>query len=73
MQLGNFVRVTEHESVSDAAEYLGINRSTLNSQIRYLTRDFGGPLLERWTPNRPISPTELGRKAVAAHEALIRG
>lgn len=73
VHLSNFVRVTEHESVCEAAEHLGINRSTLNSQIRYLTRDCGGPLLERWTPNRPIATTELGRKAVAAHEALRTG
>ena len=70
IHLRNFVRVMEHESVCDAAEHLGINRSTLNSQIRYLTKDFGGPLLERWTPNRPIATTELGTKAVAAHDAL---
>ena len=73
IHLGNFVRVTEYRSVYEAAEHLGINRSTLHSQIRYLTRDFGGPLLERWTSNRPISTTELGRKAVAAHEVLRRG
>lgn len=68
--LGNFVRVTEHRSVCEAAEHLGINRSTLNSQIRYLAHDFGGPLLERWTPNRPIATTELGSHAVAAYDAL---
>lgn len=73
IHLGNFVRVTEHGSVCEAAEHLGINRSTLNSQIRYLTKDFGGPLLEHWTPNRLMATTELGRKAVAAHEALRKG
>ncbi|BBY58384.1 hypothetical protein MSAR_15200 [Mycolicibacterium sarraceniae] len=73
IHLSNFVRVTEHESVCEAAEHLGINRSTLNTQIRYLTKDFGGPLLEHWTPNRPMATTELGSKAVAAHEALRKG
>ncbi|OBF76573.1 hypothetical protein A5751_23940 [Mycolicibacterium fortuitum] len=70
IHLGNFVRVTEYRSVYEAAEHLGINRSTLHSQIRYLTKDFGGPLLERWTSTRPIATTELGCKAVAAYDAL---
>ena len=70
IHLENFVRVTECRSVCEAAEHLGINRSTLHSQIRYLTKDFGGPLLEPWTSTRLIATTELGCKAVAAYDAL---
>ncbi|MGV0736064.1 LysR family transcriptional regulator [Mycobacterium syngnathidarum] len=68
--LSNFARVTEFQSVSEAAEHMGINRSTLNWQIRYLANDCGGPLLERSTRNRPIATTELGSQVLAAHEAL---
>ncbi|MBE5441040.1 hypothetical protein E3G55_002587 [Mycobacteroides abscessus] len=69
--LANLVRATEYQSICEAAEHLDINRMTLTSQIRDVGTDCGGPLLRRWTPNRPMAPTALGGKVVAAYEVLF--
>ena len=54
-RLNRFAAVTGYQTLSEAAEHLGITQPTLVTQISRLERDIGGPLLERAERGRPMS------------------
>jgi Bacterial regulatory helix-turn-helix protein, lysR family len=55
-----------YQTLSEAAEHLGVARSALVIQINRLERDIGGSLLERAERGRPMTPTALGEEVLAA-------
>jgi hypothetical protein len=65
-RLKRFGAVIGYQTLSEAAEHLGIKQPTLVTQISRLERDIGGPLLERAERRRPMSLTPLGEQVVAA-------
>ena len=65
-RLDRFAASIGYQTLSEAAEHLGITQSTLVIQINRLERDIGGPLLERAERGRPMSPTALGEQVLAA-------
>lgn len=72
VHLENFARAVGYRSVRQAAMALGKNPITLNYQILRLEKDFAGKLLQRCTTNRPMAPTALGNKVLAAYRVLNR-
>jgi DNA-binding MarR family transcriptional regulator len=60
-----FAAAIGHQTLSDAAEHLGIAQSTLVTQINRLKRDVGGPLLERAERGRPMALTALGEQVLS--------
>lgn len=68
--LQNFVHALEFPSITHASRGLRINRITLSYQIRCLKRDLKGPLLFRWTPHLPMTPTPLGQQVLQAIQTL---
>jgi DNA-binding transcriptional LysR family regulator len=71
-RLNRFAAATDHRTLREAAEHLGITQSALVTQINRLERDIGGPLLERAERGRPMSPTPLGEQVVAALQRTSR-
>ena len=65
-RLKRFAAVLDYQTLSEAAEHLGIKQPTLVTQISRLERDIGGPLLERAERRRPMSLTPLGEQVVVA-------
>jgi hypothetical protein len=55
-----------YQTLSEAAEHLGVAQSALVIQINRLERDIGGSLLERAERGRPMTPTALGEQGLAA-------
>ena len=71
-RLNRFAAAIGYQTLSEAAEHLGITQSTLVTQINRLERDIGGPLLERAERGRPMNPTALGEQVLAAlHRASL--
>ena len=71
-RLNRFAAVIGYQTLSEAAEHLGITQPTLVTQISRLERDIGGPLLERAERGRPMTPTALGEQVLAAlHQASL--
>ena len=64
-RLNRFAAVVGYQTLSEAAEHLGMTQSTLVAQINRLERDIGGPLLERAERGRPMSLTALGEQVLA--------
>lgn len=64
-RLNRFAAAVGYQTLSEAAEHLGITQSTLVIQIDRLERDIGGPLLERAERGRPMSLTALGEQVLA--------
>ncbi len=64
-RLNRFAAAIGYQTLSEAAEHLGITQSTLVTQINRLERDIGGPLLERAERGRPMSLTALGKQVLA--------
>jgi DNA-binding transcriptional LysR family regulator len=65
-RLNRFAAAIGYQTLSEAAEYLGVAQSTLVIQINRPERDIGGPLLERAERARPMTPTALGEQVLAA-------
>ena len=65
-RLNRFAAAIGYQTLSEAAEHLGVAQSTLVIQINRLERDIGGPLLERAERGRPMTPTALGEQVLAA-------
>lgn len=65
-RLTRFAATVGYQTVTEAAQQLGVTQSTLVTQIGYLERDIGGPLLERAKRGRPMTPTPLGEQLLAA-------
>jgi Bacterial regulatory helix-turn-helix protein, lysR family len=61
-----FAAAIGYQTLSGAAEHLGVAQSTLVIQINRLERDIGGSLLERAERGRPMTPTGLGEQVLAA-------
>jgi hypothetical protein len=65
-RLKRFAAVIGYQTLSEAAEHLGIKQPTLVTQISRLERDIGGPLLERAERRRPYPgltrPRGTGRR-----------
>jgi hypothetical protein len=71
-RLNRFAATTGYRTLSEAAEHLGIEQTTLITQINRLERDIGGPLLQRAGGGRPMSPTALGEQVLAVlHRASL--
>jgi DNA-binding MarR family transcriptional regulator len=64
-RLNRFAAAVGHQTLSEAAEHLGMTQSTLVAQINRLERDIGGPLLERAERGRPMRLTALGEQVLA--------
>jgi hypothetical protein len=64
--LNRFAAAVGYQTLSEAAEHLGVAQSTLVIQINRLERDIGGSLLERAERGRPMTPTALGEQVLAA-------
>ena len=71
-RLNRFATATGYQTLSEAAEHLGITQATLVTQINRLEGDIGGPLLERAERGRPMSPTALGEQVLAALQRVER-
>jgi AraC-like DNA-binding protein len=65
-RLNRFAAAIRYQTLSEAAEHLGITQSALTTQIDRLERDIGGSLLERAERGRPMHPTPLGEQVLAA-------
>lgn len=65
-RLNRFAAAIGYQTLSEAAEHLGIAQPTLVTQINRLERDIGGALLDRAERGRPMSPTALGERVLAA-------
>ena len=65
-RLNRFAAAIGYQTLSEAAEHLGVAQSTLVIQINRLERDIGGSLLERAERGRPMTPTALGEQVLAA-------
>jgi hypothetical protein len=65
-RLNRFAAAVGYQTLSEAAEHLGVAQSTLVIQINRLERDIGGSLLERAERGRPMTPTALGEQVLAA-------
>jgi DNA-binding transcriptional LysR family regulator len=65
-RLNRFAAAISYQTLSDAAGHLGILKSTLVKQVSRLERDIGGALLERAERGRPMKPTLLGERVIAA-------
>ncbi len=65
-QIRSFLKIAEHQSLTGAAEALGISQSGLSKQLHHLERYIGQPLLRRH--GRGVTLTSAGEKlyAVAA-------
>ena len=71
-RLNRFATAIGYQTLSEAAEHLGITQPTLVTQISRLERDIGGPVLERAERGRPMTPTALGEQVLAAlHQASL--
>ncbi|MGA5522904.1 TniQ family protein [Streptomyces pseudogriseolus] len=69
-RLDRFLAATAHPTLREAAETLGINQSTLVTQINRLERDFGRPLFQRAERGCPMKLTRFGRKVSTAIQEL---
>ena len=65
-----FIAALSHDTMRKAAQALGINQSTLVTQINRLEKDLGQPLIERAQRGQPMRPTAFGTKIVAAARAM---
>ncbi|HEY2638348.1 MAG TPA: LysR family transcriptional regulator [Streptosporangiaceae bacterium] len=65
-RLNRFAAAIGYQTLSEAAEHLGVAQSTLVIQINRLERDIGGSLLELAERGRPMTPTALGEQVLAA-------
>jgi len=65
-RLSRLAAAIGYQTLSEAAEHLGITQSTLTTQIDRLERDIGGLLLERTERGRPMTPTSLGKQVLTA-------
>jgi hypothetical protein len=65
-RLNRFAAAVGYQTLSEAAEHLGVAQSALVIQINRLERDIGGSLLERAERGRPMTPTALGEQVLAA-------
>jgi DNA-binding transcriptional LysR family regulator len=65
-RLNRFAAAISYQTLSDAAGHLGIRNSTMVKQVSRLERDIGGALLERAERGRPMKPTLLGERVIAA-------
>jgi hypothetical protein len=65
-RLNRFAAAVGYQTLSEAAEHLGITQSTLVIQINRLERDIGESLLERAERGRSMKPTALGQQVLAA-------
>ncbi|WP_174291497.1 LysR family transcriptional regulator [Sphingomonas bacterium] len=65
-----FATVAEHRSFREAADMLGVSRSTLSHAIIGLERRLGVRLLNRTT--RSVAPTEAGEKLLRRLGPLLR-
>jgi hypothetical protein len=65
-RLNRFAAAIGYQTLSGAAEHLGVALSTLVIQINRLERDIGGSLLERAERGRPMTPTALDEQVLAA-------
>ena len=71
-RLNRFAAAVGYQTLSEAAEHLGTAQATLVIQINRLERDIGGPLLERAERGRPMTPTPLGERVLAALRRSIQ-
>jgi Bacterial regulatory helix-turn-helix protein, lysR family len=71
-RLNRFAAATGYQTLSEAAEHLGIAQPTLVTQINRLERDIGGRLLERAERGRPMSPTALGAQVLGVLQRVER-
>ncbi len=69
-QIRYFLAVAAARHFTNAAEHLGISRSTLSSQIKELERDLGAPLLDR--SGRAVRLTVAGEAFLGPARATIR-
>lgn len=69
VQLANFVRVLELQSVSKAAAVIRIAQPALSRQIRQLEQEFGSPLLVRHAWG--VTPTAAGGVLLERARALL--
>ena len=65
-RLSRFAAASRYPTVTKAADALKIHQGVLQHQINRLAADLGGPLLTRAQRNRPMTPTALGNKVLAA-------
>ena len=65
-RLNRFAAAIGYQTLSEAAEHLGVAQSTLVIQINRLECDIGGSLLERAESGRVMTPTALGEQVLAA-------
>ena len=65
-RLNRFAAAIGYQTLSEAAEHLGITQPTLVTQINRLEHDIGGALIERAERGRPMTPTPLGEQVLAA-------
>ena len=66
-----FATVARHRSFRQAADVLGLSRSSLSHAVLGLERDLGIRLLNRTT--RSVSPTEAGARLLRRLEPMLRG
>ncbi len=68
-QIQTFVTITQTESFSKAAEFLGYSQSAVTVQIRLLEEELGDKLFERM--NRKVYLTASGRRFLSHAERII--
>ncbi|WP_371792894.1 LysR family transcriptional regulator [Streptomyces sp. NBC_01471] len=65
-RLHTFLQVAGFGSQSEACAARGLPTQSVTNHLLRLEEEIGGPLLVRPTKNRPMEPTELGHKVLAA-------
>lgn len=65
-RLRTFLQVAGYRSLGDACAALGLPKHSITNHLHRLEQEFGGPLLVRTLKNRPMEPTELGHRILAA-------
>ncbi|WP_405814217.1 TniQ family protein [Streptomyces sp. NBC_01390] len=71
-RLHTFLQVAGYRSLSEACAARGLPTHSVTMHLLRLEEEIGGPLLVRPTKNRPMEPTDLGHKVLAAALPLAR-
>ncbi|MFF1715781.1 TniQ family protein [Streptomyces sp. NPDC058268] len=70
-RIRRFATASTYPTLGAAAADMGINESSLSSQISRLARDLGGPLHERAEQSHPMKLTPLGKRVAKAATAWL--
>lgn len=65
-RLQTFLQIAGYRSLADACAALALCPFSVYKQLHRLEQDLGGPVLLRALKNRPMEPTELGHRVLAA-------